>query len=409
MPDLDFEPVADGGGSRSVDRRTLLLGAAGALAAVGLAEPARAAERVTEVAARSKPRVDPALARRLQRALRDALADPGTTAPGVILHVHSPKIGAWTGVAGLGRVAPATAMRPRDRVRAGSIVKPFVAVVVLQLAERGRLSLDARLPEVLPASVVGRFPTAADITVRMLLGHRSGLPEWDLPAIDIELSRHPEKVWKVSEFLDLAAAQPPMFAPGTGFFYANTNYNLLGLIVERVTGRSWRREVTRRVFRPLRLTRTGLPAPGHPAIDGAHAHGYAELDGRTIDITRVDPSFAGAAGASALVTTVGDLARFIDALFKGRPFRHRSTLRQMLDLAPAQGEGGLAGYGLGIEKYALPGGIELIGHLGGAPGYRSFVGRVRPLGVTMTLAMNAQDDPTPLLLPAIEALSATRR
>jgi hypothetical protein len=81
----------------------------------------------------------------------------------------------------------------------------------------------------------------------------------------------------------------------------------------------------------------------------------------------------------------------------------------MLDLAPAQGEGGLAGYGLGIEKYALPGGIELIGHLGGAPGYRSFVGRVRPLGVTMTLAMNAQDDPTPLLLPAIEALSATRR
>ena len=67
------------------------------------------------------------------------------------------------------------------------------------------------------------------------------------------------------------------------------------------------------------------------------------------------------------------------------------------------------GYGLGIEKYALPGGIELIGHLGGAPGYRSFVGRVRPLGVTMTLAMNAQDDPTPLLLPAIEALSATRR
>src|SRR5215218_8754201 len=397
MTDVDFRPVADGVASSPVDRRTLLVGAAGTAAAAGLSGPARAAAHAVSLAARSRPRFDPELARQLQRALRASLRDPGTTAPGAILHVRSPRLGAWTGVAGLGRVAPATAMRPRDRVRAGSIVKPFVAVVVLQLAERGRLSLDARLPEVLPASVVGRFPTAADITVRMLLGHRSGLPEWDLPAIDIELSRHPEKVWKVSEFLDLAAAQPPMFAPGTGFFYANTNYNLLGLIIERVTGRSWRGEVTRRVFRPLRLTRTGLPAPGHPAIDGAHAHGYAELDGRTIDITRLDPSFAGAAGASALVTTVGDLARFID------------PLRQMLDLAPAQGEGGLAGYGLGIEKYALPGGIELVGHLGGAPGYRSFVGRVRPLGVTMTLAMNAQDDPTPLLLPAIEALSATRR
>src|SRR5215218_3424197 len=349
MTDVDFRPVADGVASSPVDRRTLLVGAAGTAAAAGLSGPARAAAHAVSLAARSRPRFDPELARQLQRALRASLRDPGTTAPGAILHVRSPRLGRWTGVAGLGRVAPDVPMRRADRFRAGSIAKPFVAVVVLQLAERGRLSLDTRLPEVLPASVVGRFPTAADITVRMLLGHRSGLPEWDLPAIDIELSRHPEKVWKVSEFLDLAAAQPPMFAPGTGFFYANTNYNLLGLIIERVTGRSWRGEVTRRVFRPLRLTRTGLPAPGHPAIDGAHAHGYAELDGRTIDITRVDPSFAGAAGASALVTTVGDLARFIDALFKGRPFRHRSTLRQMLDLAPAQGEGGLAGYGLGIE------------------------------------------------------------
>ena len=81
----------------------------------------------------------------------------------------------------------------------------------------------------------------------------------------------------------------------------------------------------------------------------------------------------------------------------------------MLDLAPAQGEGGLVGYGLGIEQYALPGGIELVGHLGGTAGYRSFVGRVRPLGVTLTLAMNAQDDPTPLLIPAVQALAARIR
>ena len=131
-------------------------------------------------------------------------------------------------------------------------------------------------------------------------------------------------MWKVSEFLDLAAAQPPVFAPGTGFFYSNTDYNLLGLIIERITGRSWRHEVTRRVIRPLRLTRTSLPAPGDRSIKGAHAHGYGELDGKTVDLTRVDPSFAGAAGASALVTTVGDLARFLDALFKGRLFRHRA-------------------------------------------------------------------------------------
>jgi D-alanyl-D-alanine carboxypeptidase len=399
-PAVDLHTLANG----SVDRRTLLVGAAGALVAAGLSGPARAAADATSVATLAGPRFDPALARKLRRALDDALRDPSTHAPGAILHVHSPKLGRWTGVAGLGRVAPAEPMRPRDRFRAGSIAKPFVAVRVLQLAERGRLSLDAPLPQVLPASVVGRFANAADITVRMLLGHRSGIPEWNSEPLGIEIARHPAKVWKVSEFLDIAAAQPPVFAPGAGFSYSNTNYNLLGLIIERVTGRSWRHAVTRRVIRPLRLTGTNLPAPGHRSIKGAHAHGYAELDGKTIDITRIDPSVGGAAGGEALVTTVQDLGRFIDALLTGRLFRHRATLRRMLDLKPAQGEGGLTGYGLGIEQRALPGGIELIGHLGGTAGYRSYVGRVRPLGVTMTFMLNWEDDPTPLVLPVVQAL-----
>lgn len=398
-----------GATSRLVDRRTLLVGAAGTLAAAGLRRPARAAGYATSMPALSGTRFDPDLARRLQRVLRDTLRDPSITAPGAILHVRSATLGAWTGVAGLGRVAPDVPIRRADRFRAGSIAKTFVAVVSLQLVERGGLSLDARLPDVLPASVVGRFPTAADITVRMLLDHRSGIPEWNSAAVGLEVARNPAKVWRVAEFLDLAAAQPPVFAPGTGFFYSSTNYNLLGLIIERITGRSWRREVTRRVIRPLRLTRTDLPAPGQRSIRGAHAHGYGELDGRRVDVTRVDPSLAGAAGGGALVTNVQDLARFLDALLRGRLFRRRATLRQMLDVAPAQGDGGLAGYGLGIERYAVPGGVELIGHLGGTAGYRSFVGRVRPVNVTLAFALNAQDDPTPLVLPVVQALTATRR
>src|SRR3954454_18865047 len=99
MLDVGLAPVADGAASRFVDRRTLLVGAAGALAAAGLSGPARAAGSAASLAARSGPRFDPDLARRLQRALRDALRDPSTQSPGAILHVQSAKLGRWSGAA----------------------------------------------------------------------------------------------------------------------------------------------------------------------------------------------------------------------------------------------------------------------------------------------------------------------
>jgi D-alanyl-D-alanine carboxypeptidase len=406
MPAVDPALRADATATPAVDRRTLLAGAAGALAVAGLSESARAAGRAVSPAGRSGPRFDPALARRLQRVLNEAVRGPGGHAPGAILHVHSPGLGSFTGVAGLARVSPAVAMRAADRFRAGSIVKPFVAARVLQLAESGRLSLDARLPDVLPASVYGRFQNARDITVRMLLAHRSGIPEWDTSLMDIVIAHHRAKVWTIGEKLDLAAAQPPVFAPGTSYAYSNTDYNLLGLIIEGVTGRSWRDEVTRRVIGRLGLSRTYLPPSGQRSIKEPYAHGYGQLDGRRIDLTGVDPSMADAAGGSALVTTVQDLARFVDALLAGRLFRHRHTLRQMLAFAPAPDEGGQVGYGLGIEQRVLPDDIELIGHLGGTAGYRSYAGRLRPQGVTMTFVLNWQTDPTPLVLPAVQALAA---
>jgi D-alanyl-D-alanine carboxypeptidase len=389
----------------AIDRRTLLMSAAGALAAAAMSAPT-GASAFTPSGLRSVAKgFDADLARKLQAVLHAVLRDPGVRAPGVILHVRSPALGRWTGTAGLGRLDPKTPMLAGDRFRAGSVVKPFVAAVILQLVERGRLSLDARLPDVLPAEVTDRFASAPQTTIRMLLGHRSGIPEWDLPEQDEYAARHPAHAWTTAEILDLASAKPQLFAPGTAYAYSNTEYNLLGLIIEQATGWSWRYEVAHRVVRPLGLTHTSLPRPGNLSIRGPHAHGYLQLDGRLVDRTRLDPSMAGAAGGSALITTVGDLARFWDSLLAGRLFRHRATLDAMLTFAATPGEI-TSGYGLGVEQYILPDDVELIGHLGGAGTYRTFVGRQNPHGATLSFAMNHQDDPSPLILPVIETLES---
>lgn len=214
-------------------------------------------------------------------------------------------------------------------------------------------------------------------------------------------------MWKVSELLDLAAAQPPAFAPGTSFSYSNTDYTLVALIIERITGHSWRHEVTRRVIRPLRLTHTELPAPGHHSIKGPHAHSYFVIDGQGDRCDRHGPSVRRCRGGRG-ASHHGAGPRALPGRTVGGPaVRRRATLKQMLTIEPAQGEGGLVGYWLGIERRALPRGAELIGHLGGAA-HRSYVGRLHPTGATIAFMLNMEDDPTPLLLPVVQALVATK-
>ena len=167
--------------------------------------------------------------------------------------------------------------------------------------------------------------------------------------------------------------------------------------------------MTDRVIRPLGLAATVLPAPGNRSAMGPYAHGYMAVNGKMFDVSGIDPSMAGAAGGHALVTTAGDLVRFLDALLAGRLFRHRDTLRQMLTFAPAPDVGGQVGYGLGIERRVAPGGVETIGHLGGAGGYYAYVGRLPRQQTTFAAAMNSSaTDPSPLLLPVFQTLANAR-
>jgi D-alanyl-D-alanine carboxypeptidase len=390
--------------SRRRTRRHLRRAAAAALGAAALLAPTVSAAGAA-TPAHHAPRP---VGARLQAILDRAVKAPGAQSPGVALYVRRPGHAVWAGAAGQASVRPARRMRAADRFRAGSLMKPLVAAATLQLVEEGRIGLDDPLPAVLPARIVSRFADADRITVRMLLQHTSGLGDYTSPAFDREVAADPARRWTVDELLDRAAAQPRTFAPGERFAYSNTDYNLLGLILERATGKPWRAVVRERVIERLHLNHTTLPQPGHTPAGRDIAHGYQTLDGKVYDLTDVDSSMAGAAGGQALLTNAEDLTRFLRGLLAGRLFHNRQTLEEMRTFVATHDDTGRVGYGLGLERYVLPGGTELVGHMGTAAGYRTLMFRLPAQHIDFTLTMNNPGDPLPVLLPALKVLTAGR-
>jgi len=337
---------------------------------------------------------DEQLASQLQAALEDAVQSPDTKFPGAVLYVSSPDLGTWSGAAGLGNIETNTSMRSDGKFRAGSTIKPFISVVTLQLVEEGRVSLDDPMTAVLPESVTTRFANSNKITVRMLLNHTGGIADCIGPAM-AEIVANLAKVWEVDEWLDIAAAQEPYFAPGQGWTYSNTDYMLLGLVIEQATGQSWRQEIRERIIKELNLENTFLPEPGDLSIPGSYTHGYMDMGGGLVDVTGVDPSMADAAGGSALVTTTADLSRFLDAVFAGELFQNTGTLDEMLTFVDIpQGSSPISemvGYGLGMMKNISTGGIEILGHSGNTAGFAAFMYYLPAEGITISGAVNDMD------------------
>lgn len=301
-------------------------------------------------------RAAPASAAKLEREAERLVA---VGAPGVIVYARDGNR-VVRFARGYGRLAPRVPMRVSDRWRTASLTKTYTAVVVLQLAGEGRLSLDDTVERWLP----GLVPGGAAITVRQLLNHTSGLFDYfEDPALVKRVLHKPTRAWTPQELIAIGTSHRPLFAPGTNSSYSNTGYQLLGLIVEAATGNPIGTELGRRIFEPLRLRDTTFDT--QPRIVGRHAHGYLRLGGPSLtDVTVLSPTIAGAAGA--IVSTVDDVARFYRALLSGRLLR-ADLLGTMMTVDPAARR---AGRGLGLirdsEHYPC---AVAWGHDGDLPGY----------------------------------------
>jgi D-alanyl-D-alanine carboxypeptidase len=294
-------------------------------------------------------------------------------------------------VAGTPTVDPASGpVDPDVPWNIGSATKSFVAVVVLQLAEEGRLDLDAGIDGYLP-DLAG----ASRITPRELLQHTSGLGEYlDQPAVVADL----ERTWTPDELIAVAEAGGRVGAPGEAFHYSNTNYIVLGKIIEQVTGRPWTDEVHDRIVAPLGLTATGPITDQFPT-------GYQLVDGAFVDTTRsADPSVGGAAGA--LASTDRDLLAFATAMRDGTLLSPASQA-QMMTFVPGEdlsAYGITHSYGLGIERYVTDD-ITIIGHMGTGQAQGSFYGFDPDHGTAVAVMINTAN-PGPAALIGAEALTA---
>jgi D-alanyl-D-alanine carboxypeptidase len=299
----------------------------------------------------------------LQRIVRRLVA---AGAPGAVAFVRAP--GRAVGVAaGYADLQTRTPMRAADGFRIASVTKTFVATVVLALEAEGRLDIDEPVERWLP----GLVPNGSAITIRELLNHTSGLFDYgEDDAHTQAVIADPGRRWSPHELLSVAFAHPPLFGPGTSWFYSNTNYVVLGLVIEAVTGRPLEQELQARIIDPLRLRATSFDVD--PVIHVPFAHGYIGphpglpiAAGTLLDITALlNPSFGW--GAGNMSSNAADVTRFLVALLRGQ-------LLPPPQLAEMKtGSATNSDYGLGLKKVYTSCGIAY-GHEGDFPGYRNAV------------------------------------
>jgi D-alanyl-D-alanine carboxypeptidase len=330
-------------------RTTAVIVAAGLAAALAL---------TTSLAAGAGPSSN------LQKSVDDLVA---AGAPGAILLARDgAKSSTYT--AGVADLATRQTIRARDRYRIASLTKTFTATVVLQLVAEGKLRMSDSIERWLP----GLVPNGKNITIHQLLGHTSGLfdfendPRFIEPYLNGDLGYFRSAEARVA----LATSHDPLYPPGqtTTSTYSNTNYTVLGLIVEAATHKSIGSQLRRRLFEPLKLSATSFPVR-RTTIGGSHAHGYF-LIGQSplVDVTEISPSLAGAGGA--IVSTVGDVAVFYRALLSGRLLKP-AQLKAMKTTLPSKGDVDGVRYGLGLMRIPTSCGPAW-GHSGGFPGFLTY-------------------------------------
>ncbi|MEU9190539.1 serine hydrolase domain-containing protein [Streptomyces sp. NPDC048484] len=348
--------------------RTMKFGVAGTVAAACLTAASLTAPAVADPVGAPAPAhaVEKDRHRSTQQAMDAAVKEgvPGVTGQAIDRH------GTWSGTSGVGNLKTQQPRGAQDRYRVASTTKTFVSTVLLQLEAEGEIGLDDTVEQWLPGVVRGHGHDGNKITVRRLLNHTSGIYNWTLdPEIrrtvfSKEFLRHRYATWTPEQQVRIAMRHQPDFAPGKGWNYADTNYILAGMIIEKVTGHTYGDEIRQRIIKPLGLHGTSVPGTD-PRLPQPSSRSYSKFQNpeakKTYDVTEYNPSVAGAAGE--MISNSADLNRFFMALLRGE-LLPKKQLDEMTTTTPMDDQHPDVRYGLGLRQFKTSCGTEVWAHGG---------------------------------------------
>jgi CubicO group peptidase (beta-lactamase class C family) len=282
----------------------------------------------------------------------DDLVDGQAEVRSGVLLVEGPGF-RWSGASGVAVAATGSPMQVGDQFVIDSIAKTMTATLVLQLVEEGRLGLDDPIHEYLPPSIMQGLHVldgrsySDQITVRHLMGHTSGIPDdWAQPEFFALVESDLDRRWTPQETVDYVKQHcTPSHPPGAGFTYSDVGYNLLGLILERVTGKPLHRVYREQLLDPLGMEHTYRPAweDARPSLPG-RPPSERYLD--DLECTTPPAVMTADWGGGGMVSTVDDLDRFMRAFVSGEVFVRPETRYRMLDWVET---GPFTAYGLGVS------------------------------------------------------------
>lgn len=315
--------------------------------------------------------------------------------PGAVVYISGPQE-TWIGASGFSNLESKIPMKPNDQFGLASVSKTYVAVAVLQLVEQGKLNLDKAISNYLPENISTNIPYSNQITLRQLLNHTSGVVNYyDRKFNELTKNRSRYQYWTATEAIKLIYKRQPNIQPGKEHEYSDSNYILLEIIVEQITGKSLAEVIRKQILNPLGLksTYTEIREPNLKPI----VTGYSCRNKNAILDSHKYLNEGNGLGDGGLIANASDTAKFLNALLAEKTLLSPQMLKEMLNFVPVEKDND---YGLGIANFQTRFG-KAIGHSGWSYGFVSLMLYFPDRDITAVVLVNEHQNVTQKILQRV--------